>query len=234
MIRVIDVGCAPAGTDPEPYAPLVKAGLAEVIGFEATAGHAIGDGSTQTLHVTSNPLQVSLFEPNFAVLDRFVGLSPMFEVVKTQAVKTERLDDFPECRGADYLKLDVQGAEALVLAGAGETLKSVLVVHTEVSFVPFYKGQAMLGDVDGLLRAAGFHFHLSPGFAQRQMTGMPDVGGSRQFLYGDFVYVRDFTKWDGLTCEQADKMNTILQTCYDSRDMARYAYELWAAKGGAN
>ena len=223
MIKIIDVGSAPVPGVPECYAPLVKDG-AEVVGFDARDGRVIGDGYGHFLYVTKDPNQTSLFEPDFDVLDRFVDLSSMFEVVKTDWVETERLDDTAWCWGADFLKMDVQGAECIVLAGATETLKSVLVVQAEITYVPFYKGQAMLGDVDTMLRAAGFYPHLSPGIGQRHMTGVPESpeGSGLQFLYGDWVYLRDFTKCAEWTPEQRRKAAEILFTCYDSQEMAAW------------
>jgi hypothetical protein len=78
----------------------------------------------------------SLLEPNMALLDQFTGFAELFRVVATRPVATRRLDDVPQAAGADYLKLDVQGAELMVLDGAAETLRSVLVVHTEAEFAP--------------------------------------------------------------------------------------------------
>ena len=59
----------------------------------------------------------------------------------------------------DYLKLDVQGGEFMVLAGAAETLSKATFVQLEVSFVEYNKGGACWYEVDKLLRKHGFYLY---------------------------------------------------------------------------
>lgn len=61
----------------------------------------------------------------------------------------------------DYLKLDVQGAELMVLSGAPETLKKAAFVQLEVSVIEYNKGGACWHEIDELLRQNGFHFYDS-------------------------------------------------------------------------
>ena len=55
------------------------------------------------------------------------------------------------------LKLDVQGFEDQVLAGAAESLEKISAILIEVSLVPLYKGQKSYLEILGELRARGFH-----------------------------------------------------------------------------
>jgi len=65
----------------------------------------------------------------------------------------------------DLLKIDVQGAELLVLHGAEQTLPRVRFVLTEVSFTPLYEGSCVLAEVYDLLSARGFRLlSLQEGF----------------------------------------------------------------------
>jgi FkbM family methyltransferase len=65
----------------------------------------------------------------------------------------------------DLLKVDVQGAEHLVFAGAPETLRSVKMIWCEVSFRPLYVGSSLFGDIYDQMVAAGFGlFELEGGF----------------------------------------------------------------------
>lgn len=72
----------------------------------------------------------------------------------------------------NFLTVDVQGAELLVLNGAKELLRHIHAIDIEVNFTEMYAGCAQIEDIDDFLGAAGFHraamtshFHLSWGDA---------------------------------------------------------------------
>jgi FkbM family methyltransferase len=79
------------------------------------------------------------------------------EKIETQIIP---LDDI--CKDAaflepvDLLKLDVQGAEGMVLQGSSETLHRVRAVWTEVSFRPLYEGSITFSEIYDLFRNADF------------------------------------------------------------------------------
>jgi FkbM family methyltransferase len=54
------------------------------------------------------------------------------------------------------LKMDVQGAERLVLEGARATLRRVDIVFSEMSFFELYRGQVLANELIRILEAAGF------------------------------------------------------------------------------
>ena len=54
------------------------------------------------------------------------------------------------------LKIDVQGAELEVLAGAGELLARLDWIYVECSYRELYTGQALAGEVEAFLTARGF------------------------------------------------------------------------------
>lgn len=60
----------------------------------------------------------------------------------------------------DLLWLDLQGAEAMVLADAYEALKRTSVIHIEVSRRPLYQGATTLSEIRSLLAAHGFEMVL--------------------------------------------------------------------------
>jgi hypothetical protein len=149
------------------------------------------------------------------------------QVVKTSSIQTRRLDDLPEAAGADFLKLDVQGAELDVLNGAEKILTEAVVVHTEVEFVPIYKGQPLFAEVDQRLRKSGFLFHKFIGFAGR--TFQPMIVNQdknyrlSQMLWSEAVYVKDFMAFDRLPAEKLLTMAVILHMLYESFDLALQA-----------
>lgn len=56
----------------------------------------------------------------------------------------------------DLLKIDVQGAEHLVLAGGRETLGRTRIIWVETAFKPIYEGSTTFAEVYATLNAAGF------------------------------------------------------------------------------
>lgn len=84
---------------------------------------------------------------------------PWLEFPETVTVATERLDALAARLGLrciDFFHLDVQGAELLVLRGAGEFLPHIHTVWLEVEDVPLYAGQPLRRDVSCFMRRRGF------------------------------------------------------------------------------
>ncbi len=74
-------------------------------------------------------------------------------------VTTTTLDQFCADRNItriDFIQMDVQGAEKLVLAGAARMLARTTAVWLEVSAQELYRGQALDRDLTRLMRAEGF------------------------------------------------------------------------------
>ena len=248
-IKVIDIGAMAIGD--EIYTPLVRAGVAKIVGFECVQAecdklnamsrgthtylpYAIGDGRERTFRECNMPMTSSLYEPNTALLAKFQNLENLTRVVRREKIQTHRLDDLPEVAGADYLKLDVQGAEVDVMNGAEKVLADTVVVHTEVEFVPMYQGQPLFAEVDQRLRAAGFVFHKFSGIAGRTFQPLivnNDINAAlSQMLWADAVYVKDFMAFEKLTAEKLLKMAVILHMTYGSADLAMQALVAYDAK----
>ena len=117
----------------------------------------------------------------------------------------------------------------LVLSGAPERLKSVLVVHTEVCFVQLYKSQPPFADIDVYMRAQGFLLHrilLPTGRTFKPLIFNNDVNAAMsQWLWGDAVYVRDFMAFETIPCVDLLKLAAILHENYGSFDLAAVALE---------
>lgn len=253
-IRIIDVGAMSIGEDKDPYARLMRAVPCEVIGFEPVARecerlnararpgcrylpYALGDGSAQTFHECNMPMTSSLLEPDEALLGMFHELAEVTRVVARRPVQTVRLDDIGEAHGADYLKLDVQGGELMVLQGAAERLRELLVVHTEIEFLPMYKGQPLFADVDVFLRGRGFLLHKLSGLnsATFKLPGVEvELSATvNQAMWGEAVYVRDFRAFDRLDAAALLKTAVILHENYGSTDLAALALAAHDRKAGA-
>ncbi len=81
----------------------------------------------------------------------------------------------------DLLKLDVQGAERRVLAGAAECLARTSVIMIETNFVSHYEGDDLFGDLGELLGEHGFQFWT--------MTAL-FYSPAGQAMWADAVFVR--------------------------------------------
>ena len=241
VINIVDVGAMFAGDGVEPYSGLRDAGLAKVVGFEPVAEecvklnqrfgpphrylpYAIGDGRPRRLHICNESMTSSLYQPNTPLLSAFEGLAELVRVVRTIPVETQRLDEVVEAAGADYLKLDVQGAELDVLRGAPRLLTKALVVHTEVEFVPLYREQPLFSDVDHVLRGAGyelFAFEEMQSRAYRPFQGheLPTSHRFRQVLWTDAIYVRSLFQLDRLDADDLGRLFVILHVAYRATDL---------------
>ena len=250
-IKIVDVGAMSLGEGTDCYAQLIRTVPCEVVGFEPVAAeceklnrdakpgyrylpYAIGDGSEQTFHECNFPMTSSLYEPNTELLKNFEQIEDFMRVIATRRVVTHRLDDLPEARDADYLKLDVQGAELMVLRGAVKTLEKVLVVHTEAEFIEIYKKQPLFADLDGFLRAHGFVLHKFPSLnALPFRTSLAEKfpgGKTSQLMWCDVVYVRDFLYFERLSPPQLLKLAAILHQNYASHDLVALALQAYDAR----
>ena len=163
-------------------------------------------------------------------------------MAKTFRVATDVLDailasDAPST-SVDFMKLNVQGGELPVLQGAPVTLRNVLGVQTEVSFVESYVGRPMFSDVDSHLRSQGFEFFdfVAPHYmgrvrspvTARQMPGLFGLYG--QNVEAHVLYLRDPIRlaetrpeWlRGLTEARALKLVAIAETYHQ----VEFAFEL--------
>jgi FkbM family methyltransferase len=72
-------------------------------------------------------------------------------------VLTKRLDEIiPAERFADFLNLDLQGAELRALQGLGERISEFNWVYSEVNKIEVYRDCALITEIDGYLERMGF------------------------------------------------------------------------------
>ena len=253
-IKVVDVGALPVEGLTEIYHRLLERDLCDVVAFEPDVAlceklnaqgdglckyfpYFIGDGEPAIFRQCSEPMTSSLFEPNTPLLEMFQNLAELFRVVSRDDVTTRRLDDLDTVRGADFLKMDVQGSERAVIDGAAALLQDVSVVHTEVEFVPLYEGQPLFAEVDQALRGHGFQFHKFHGFAGRAFKPMTVANDPNarisQMLWSEAVYVKDFMSFDRLAPEHLLKLAIILHEVYQSVDLALLCLAEWDRRHGS-
>lgn len=251
LAHVVDIGANLLEDEP-PYAPLVRAGLCEVTGFEpqdealerlrAAASpaerylpDAVGDGDEHTLYMCAWQGFSSLFQPDPEQLELLTDFPKMAEVVSTERVATVRLDDVRDLGPADHLKMDVQGAELMILEHAHRVLGGLTSIQVEASFHRLYRGQPTFSELDLALRARGFvpqsfvsvkDWPLAP-----VQWADPLQESSRQLVEADILYVRDLGQWDAIEDDRLRHLAVICDGAFDQRGIAIRALRELARRG---
>lgn len=107
---------------------------------------------------------------------------------ETETRLMARLDTLLAGQPVEFLKLDVQGFELEVLAGATETLKSAQAVLLEVSLIAINKGAPLMSDVVAFMKERGFEvldileIHHRPLDKATNQVDLLFVPGSSEFL----------------------------------------------------
>ena len=81
------------------------------------------------------------------------------KLARIQNISSKTLDDiFMDCKltNIDLLKIDVQGAEHLVINGGKKTLENTRYIWIELSFKPLYKSSSVFGNIYSQLKKENF------------------------------------------------------------------------------
>jgi FkbM family methyltransferase len=141
--------------NPEVHARLAEAmrGRSDVI----TVNRAISDKPGKvTLHLASFDMSSSLLAMagHREVYPQIVPSGAVDVEATTLDALLKELQLPPE--GYNFLTIDVQGAEAMVLKGATEVLRHIEAINVEVNFAELYRDCAQIEDIDDMLKSAGF------------------------------------------------------------------------------
>ena len=114
--------------------------------------------------------------------DAHLKAAPDSRYIASETVRVERLDDIARPLlpkdGRLFLKVDTQGYEEEVLAGADLVLKSVSAMQLELSVVPLYQGAPSLRRILELCEGLGFQLHgLIPGFYEEKSGRLLQMDG---------------------------------------------------------
>jgi FkbM family methyltransferase len=140
---------------------------------------AMGDAArTAEFKIMENPVLNSFREPAASMAEIY---PEPFQVKQTIQVEVKPLDAIaPSAGRISILKIDAQGFEREVLAGARETLQRTDYIIMEVNFQPHYDGEAGFFELDTIMQKHGFCIgnYSAP------------KGGRRQALFADVLYLR--------------------------------------------
>ena len=143
--------------------------------------YLIGDREGQAaLHITSRPSMSSTLLPARQFFAPFWEKPSHIRIERTIEAPMTRLDPLLAREGIspDAIKIDVQGGEAGVIAGALETFRSsVLLAEIECSFAARYEGQDSFDQIIARMRELGF--------------ALLDVRRLKRYLYENAAGVRN-------------------------------------------
>jgi FkbM family methyltransferase len=228
---LVDVGAA--GGLKEPWRSASSS--LHVVGFEPDARATLPNIGLRTTWIktgladrqgpvefyeTKKPDASSILRPNDDALGVFGG-SERFEVVRQTTIEVDTLDHALAEQGigrVDFLKLDTQGSELMILRGGEQAVRSALGVEVEVSVLERYYDQAFFHQVDAFLRERGFLlFDFQRRYMKRRI-GLAFGGPKGQLTHGTALYLRDV---DSIPAERAEQAMAVAQI---------YGYEDYAAE----
>lgn len=148
---------------------VLSAKAAQDPSWEAVNAALGSEQGTATINVASNSDSSSLLPMH----STHTEAAPQVGYVGTEEIRIERLDDVAPAYLKDdsrtYLKIDAQGFEREVLAGAGETLARCVGLELELSFVPVYDGGMLVDEAISTAYRAGFVLaSITQGFTSPQ------------------------------------------------------------------
>lgn len=140
---------------------------------------ALGEAAGELEIDVSAESDMSSFLPQTDLLRQ---VSPSSRVLRREAVPVRRLDQVAdECMDATdrpFLKIDAQGYEPQVLAGASGILGRLRGIQLELSLVPCYEGERDFCEMIEALRAAGFApWLVFPGYFERKLGRQLQIDG---------------------------------------------------------
>lgn len=139
-------------------------------GWEVAPRMAIGDSEgTVTIHLAGNSVSSSILD----MLPAHERAAPGSAYIASETVPLRRLDsvagEFLTGSRRVLLKIDTQGYEDRVLAGAAGVLDRVTAIQTELSLVPLYAGQLLFDEMRRRIELLGFElFAVFPGYVDER------------------------------------------------------------------
>lgn len=187
----------------EPLEPAYKVLLEKIAGKprQVARQHLIADGKAHKFGVSNNAGQSSSI---FDFADH-KKLWPAIGYVGQVEMQSITLEQFIDWYGLnldtyDTLILDVQGAELLVLQGAGDLLQRFRWVMVEAADFESYKGGCTLAQIEAHMQANGF-----ARWVQQAGKAVPGVGGYFDTLYRNVAKTADLPPGEFTITEEGEE-----------------------------
>lgn len=141
--------------------------------------YALGEKQEELeINVSGNSHSSSILN----IMDLHTNAEPSSTYIGSEKIKVNKLDSIFNSIKKDcneiYLKIDTQGYESFVLAGAQNSLKKINTIQLEMSIQPLYQGQMMFDELYNNLRNQGYTLvALETGFINEKTGEMLQVDG---------------------------------------------------------
>jgi FkbM family methyltransferase len=140
------------------------------------------DGITE-INISSNSQSSSILN----MLPNHVAMAPGSAYVGREEIVIRKLDtifhDYYLSSNNVYLKIDAQGFEKNIIDGAKNVLDKIAGVQMELSLVPLYEGETLLGDMINYMKSKNYiMMSVEPTY------GNPDSG---QLLQADCLFFKE-------------------------------------------
>jgi FkbM family methyltransferase len=148
-------------------------------GWQVAPRMALGERGGEVGIEVSAESDMSSILPQSALLR---AISPSSAIIHREPTPLHRLDAvagaYLEPDDRVFLKIDAQGYEPQVLAGAGALMDRLCGIQLEMSLVPIYEGERDFRRTFDQLTAAGFEpYLLLPGYFERKLARQLQVDG---------------------------------------------------------
>jgi FkbM family methyltransferase len=140
---------------------------------------ALGDSDNYVdINIAGNSYSSSLMD----MLDSHVKAAPESAYISKENIRIQTLDAVFDgvCSSFKdvYLKIDTQGFERKVLAGATKSLSRIDTVQMEMSLIPLYENEAVFSEMHAYMEEIGYTLvAIEPGFSNSDTGQMLQVDG---------------------------------------------------------
>jgi len=191
---------------------------------------------TDAMGIVHHSNYLAYFEEARVEYLRAIGHPGWAKVTGKIGLDTVALDQAIDLLPFDLMKIDIQGGENLVFAGAERVLGTAVAVIVELRYLRMYEGEPMLGGVDSELRRQGFYLHKfmfnkSKMLVHSQADRVKTKRMQDQLLDGDGIYLRNIAEPDKLSNDQLKHLALLAAAVFDSHSLALYCVDALAARG---
>tara|TARA_B100001063_G_scaffold147258_1_gene137511 strand:+ start:797 stop:1750 length:954 start_codon:yes stop_codon:yes gene_type:complete len=151
------------------------------------------------------PMVSSAYIPNRELLDQYPN-ADRFDIVQTELITAEPLEEKLRPHKTDFIKLDIQGGELNALKGIGNSLDNCLGVEIEVEFSEMYKSQPLFSEVNNFLLSKGFYFSDFVNLTRWERNAHNGFG---RCIFGDGLWMKDIDNLTNKTGEEYFKYSSI-------------------------